>query len=109
MERRVTVNDRIERLELEVPPELQAAETPTEPVRGNSQGPCLYFGPKGERCCLAALEGGYCAAHQANGAAGLSARSYSRVLAATIALILIVWPYISDLVRDLLHWLAWSH
>ncbi|HEY6466161.1 MAG TPA: hypothetical protein VIY69_09235 [Candidatus Acidoferrales bacterium] len=108
MERRVTVNDRIERLELEVPPELQAAEMGAKPARRNSQGPCLYFGPKGERCSRPALEGGYCAAHQANGAASLSARSYSRVLAATIALILIVWPYISDLVRDLLHWLASS-
>jgi hypothetical protein len=105
MERRVTVNDRIERLELEVPPELQATETPGKAAGHDPHGPCLYFGPKGERCSRHALEGGYCAAHQSNGAA----RSYGRVLAATIALILIVWPYISDLVRDLLHWLAASH
>jgi hypothetical protein len=109
MERRVTVNDRIERLELEVPPEFQSTEVPVGPARSDSQGPCLYFGPKGERCSRPALEGGYCAVHQANGAASLSARSYSRVLAASLALILIVWPYISDLVRDLLHWLAASH
>lgn len=108
MERRVTVNDRIERLELEVPSELRSVALPGEPARKGSQGPCLYFGPKGQRCSRPALEAGYCATHQANGAAGISARSYSRVLAATIALILIVWPYISDLVRDLLHWLA-SH
>ena len=106
MERRVTVNDRIERVELEVPPELQSQEMPREPTLRDSQGPCLYFGPKGERCSRPALEGCYCASHQANGAASISARSYSRVLAATIALILIVWPYISDLVRDFLHWLA---
>lgn len=109
MERRVTVNDRIERVELEVPPELQSIEMPAQPARSDSHGPCLYLGMKGERCSRSALEGGYCAAHQANGAASLSARSYSRALAATLALILIVWPYISDLVRDLLHWLAASH
>lgn len=108
MERRVTVNDRIERVELEVPAELQS-EIPGEPASGDSHGPCLYLGPKGERCPRLALKGGYCAAHPANGAAGLSARSYGRVLAATIALILIVWPYISDLVRELVHWLAASY
>ena len=108
MERRVTVNDRIERLELEVPPELRSVETPIEPALRGRQGPCLYFGTKGERCSRQALEGGYCASHQANGTSSLS-RSYSRVLAATIALILIVWPYISDLVRDFLHWLAARH
>lgn len=109
MERRVTVNDRIERVELEVPRELRSTELPKEPPHHDSHGPCLYFGPRGERCSRSALEGGYCAAHHQNGSATLSTRSYSRVLAATTALILIIWPYISDLVRDLLHWLAARH
>jgi len=107
MERRVTVNDGIERLELDVPPELEAEESsPAGPVA--SGGPCLYLGPRGERCSRPALEGGYCARHGGSPAASSPVRSYTRVLAATLALIMLVWPYISDLVRDLLHWLAAS-
>ena len=107
MERRVTVNDGIEQVELDVPPELRAEEsTPRRPAA--SLGPCLYLGPRGERCSRPALEGGYCARHGGNPAAGSPARSYTRVLAATLALIMLVWPYVSDLVRDLFRWLASS-
>lgn len=106
MERRVTVNDRIERVQLEVPPELAQDETAGEPPGAGSHGPCLYLGPKGERCSRQALEGGYCAAHQTGGASGIAARSYSRVLTATIAVMLIVWPYISELVHELIRWLS---
>jgi hypothetical protein len=106
MERRVTVNDRIERVELEVPPELAQDETADEPLRAGSHGPCLYLGPKGQRCSRRASEGGYCTTHQAGGASGIAERSYGRVLTATIAVMLIVWPYISGLVHELIRWLS---
>lgn len=105
MERRVTVNDRIERVELEVPEELESASAKqVEP--SPAHGPCLYLGPRGERCSQPALPGGYCARHHSDPAFRLPGRNYTRVLAATIALALIVWPYVSDLVRELFRWLA---
>ncbi|MGH9574614.1 MAG: hypothetical protein ACRD40_13930 [Candidatus Acidiferrales bacterium] len=105
MERRVTVNDRIERVQLAVPEELESASG-TQVRQPPAHGPCLYLGPQGERCFRPALAGGYCARHHPDPALRLPSRNYTRVLAATIALILIVWPYVSDLVRDLLRWLA---
>lgn len=106
MERRVTVNDRIERVELEVPEELQSLAATPQAAQSPAHGPCLYLGPQGERCSRPALAGGYCARHHSDPAFRLPGRNYSRVLTATIALILIVWPYVSDLVRELLRWLA---
>jgi hypothetical protein len=109
MERRVTVNDGIEQLELDVPPELEAAEDVRPARPAGSLGPCLYLGPRGERCSHPAVEGGYCTKHSGAPAAGSPVRSYTRVLAATLALIVVIWPYVSDLVRDLFRWLAGSH
>lgn len=108
MERRVTVNDRIEQVELEVPQELESAAATSADTQSPAHGPCLYLGPGGERCSRPALAGGYCARHHSDPAFRLPGRNYTRVLAATVALILIVWPYVSDLVRELLRWLA-SH
>jgi hypothetical protein len=50
MERRVTVNDRIERFELETPEDLEPiAEASVEAKSQGSLGPCLYLGPAGQR------------------------------------------------------------
>lgn len=109
MERRVTVNDRIERFELEVPPELEPLPEAASAGNAAAQGACLYFGPAGQRCSRPALAGGYCSRHRADGPDGEArspARNYSRVLTATAAIVLIVWPYIADLVHDLIHWLS---
>jgi hypothetical protein len=115
MERRVTVNDRIERVELEVPEGLEGAlqeEAPAEklmaPREGASvYGPCLYLGPAGERCARAALQGGYCARHHIDPEMRSDdRRNYTRVIVASIALVIVIWPYISDLLRDLVRWLA---
>ncbi|HKQ86281.1 MAG TPA: hypothetical protein VJS43_05845 [Candidatus Acidoferrales bacterium] len=106
MERRVTVNDRIERVELEVPEDLESASAAGQQRLSLAHGPCLYLGPRGERCSRSALAGGYCARHHSDPAFRVLGRNYTRVLAATIALVLIVWPYVSDMVRELLRWLA---
>ena len=34
------------------------------PPPAADQGPCLYFGPAGERCSRPAIDGGFCARHQ---------------------------------------------
>jgi hypothetical protein len=106
MERRVTVNDRIERVELEPPEGLEAAGNPAPTENRVAQGPCLYLGPAGERCSRPALEGGYCAKHHSDPDLRGPGRSYTRVLVATAALVIIIWPYIADLVRDVMSWLS---
>ena len=69
------------------------------------QGPCLYLGPGGQRCERRALAGGYCASHRP-GAINLPkvARS-KRTLAAILAASGILWPYLADLVREIVHWM----
>ena len=110
MERRVTVNDRIERVELEVPEDLEPVEASEEPPKlpddRSAYGPCLYLGPAGERCAKAAVEGGYCTKHHPVPARQAPGRSYTRVVVATIALVVIVWPYVIEAVRELSRWLA---
>ena len=106
MERRVTVNDRIERVEIEVPEDLQPLESSEElavqPENRSRNGPCLYLGPAGERCAKTALEGGYCAKHHPDPSLQDPGRSYGRVVVAAVALVAIAWPYIADVVRALL-------
>jgi hypothetical protein len=106
MERRVTVNDRIERVELEVPSDRESGFEAKAARTGASQGPCLYLGPGGQRCARPAVEGGHCRKHHVDPSLRESARSYARVIAATVALVIIVWPYISELLRDLIRWLS---
>jgi hypothetical protein len=112
MERRVTVNDGIERVELEIPGELDALEAigESKPAGGEPvaapYGPCLHFGPRGERCSLPAVAGGYCARHHNDPELRMPGRNYTRVLVATVALVMIVWPYIAEVARDLVRWVA---
>jgi hypothetical protein len=109
MERRVTVNDGIERLELETPEGLEPLEPDDggEPAAGEgSYGPCLHFGARGERCARPAVADGYCSKHHPDPGLRTPGRSYTRVLVATVALVMILWPYITELVRDLVRWLS---
>jgi hypothetical protein len=78
---------------------------PKEPAnagRGNL-GPCLYLGPAGQRCNRPALAGSFCAKHRPGGIAS-AVRNPSRVLAATGAIVALLWPYIEDLVREIIRW-----
>jgi hypothetical protein len=69
------------------------------------QGPCLYLGPSGQRCGRRALEGGYCASHRP-GAISLPKVALSKkTLAAIIGVVAIVWPYIAELVREIVRWM----
>jgi len=63
-------------------------------------GPCLYLGPAGQRCYEKAFEGGYCAKHQPGAAAPIVGSS--KVVAASAGIIGLLWPYLADLVREII-------
>jgi hypothetical protein len=66
----------------------------------------LYLGPAGQRCASPALEGGFCARHQpgapvAEGAFGRP----SRLMAAVLAILGMLWPLLSVVIREILRWI----
>jgi hypothetical protein len=70
------------------------------------QGPCLYFGPAGQRCKERALAGGFCARHTSNAGpreatVTVSPRKVIAILAAGVAL----WPILADVVRAILRYI----
>ena len=87
----------------------------------NDQGPCLYFGPQGQRCSRPAIANGFCARHMpaqlgespkrdaANyarpGAAALGSRPLARIIAIGIAIFAALWPVVADLLREILRWI----
>jgi len=84
----------------------------------DDQGPCLYFGPSGERCHRRALRDGFCAAHlpaklsqlaATDAAAGpVAEKPYQRtvkIVSALIALLGFLAPLLDDIVREILRWL----
>ena len=71
---------------------------------GDDQGPCLYLGPSGQRCDRRALEGGYCARHRPGATSLPKAKPSRRTLAAIAAIAGVLWPLITDIVREILRW-----
>jgi hypothetical protein len=67
-------------------------------------GPCLYFGPAGQRCNRRAVEGGFCSRHQPDSGQfqGLSVPQISRRTVAILALVAVLWPVLADIVRELM-------
>ncbi len=74
-----------------------------------NQGPCLYFGPRGQRCSRRALVGGFCAIHQPGGAPGGTLGSTSKpskkFVASVLAIVAVIWPYLADIVREMIRWI----
>ncbi len=82
----------------------------------DDQGPCLYFGPQGQRCRRPASANGFCARHTPE-QLGQSARlgvtlpaagRKSRLAAIGVAALIIfdnLWPVISDIFRDIIRWI----
>lgn len=68
------------------------------------QGPCLYLGPAGQRCSRPALTGGFCARHQ-TGALEKKPMNPSRFIAAIAAIAGVLWPVLSDVVREIIRWI----
>jgi hypothetical protein len=75
-------------------------------TKGADQGPCLYFGPRGQRCSRRATNAGFCAIHQPDGvaAAGISKPS-KKLIASLLAIAAVVWPYLADIVREVIRWI----
>ena len=87
----------------------------------NDQGPCLYFGPQGQRCSRPAIANGFCARHMPAqlgqavrsggetstrpGAAALGSRPLARIVAVGIAIFAALWPVVADLLREIIRWI----
>jgi hypothetical protein len=105
---------------------------PTDRKNSGDQGPCLYFGPQGQRCDRPAIANGFCARHlpeQLNLSARFGATSadqsgvappgskpyggvvspgskpFARVIAVGIAIFAALWPVIADLLREIFRWI----
>ncbi|MGH9703985.1 MAG: DUF5763 domain-containing protein [Candidatus Acidiferrales bacterium] len=67
-------------------------------------GPCLFLGPRGERCSRQAAENGYCVNHDPEGPpiiTGVPGKRFWALVGATAVL----WPFLVDIVRIILRWL----
>jgi hypothetical protein len=75
-------------------------------AKGTDQGPCLYLGPRGQRCSRRATTAGFCAMHQPHGitASGIS-RPSKKLMASVLAIAAVVWPYLADIVREVIRWI----
>jgi hypothetical protein len=87
----------------------------------SDQGPCLYFGPQGQRCDRRAVANGFCRRHlpaQLNqsarfgaaapaqpGVASRDSKPFARVIAVGIAIFAALWPVIADLLREIIRWI----
>ncbi len=69
------------------------------------QGPCLYLGPNGQRCSRRALAGGYCASHRPGGISLPKIALTKRTLAAIAAASWFLWPYLGEVVREIIRWM----
>ena len=85
--------------------ETQGFPADGSPNEGEPQarGPCLYFGPSGERCSRPALAGGVRAQHGPGGRME-ALKNPARILAAALGIVALIWPYVNDLVREILRW-----
>jgi hypothetical protein len=91
---------------------ILASGTSTTAKNRSDQGPCLYFGPQGQRCSRPALVNGFCARHTPEqlgqsaslGAALPAAGRKPRIVAIGLAALVILdnlWPIISEVFREL--------
>jgi hypothetical protein len=88
----------------EEPTDLQTLSPPTGDS-GVDQGPCLYLGPSGQRCDRRAFPGGYCASHRPRTISLPKIAFSKRTLAAIAAAVGVLWPFIADLVREIVKWM----
>jgi hypothetical protein len=84
--------------------EISSSQASTNPAAVKNWGPCLYLGPAGQRCAKPALEGGFCAVHAPGSDAAITPNR-RRVLAAVAAIVGILWPYVDDVVREIIRWM----
>jgi hypothetical protein len=75
------------------------------PSSSADQGPCLYLGPRGQRCARRATKGGFCALHQPDAPVARIARPSKKLAASILAIIAVIWPYLADVLREVLRWI----
>src|ERR1700691_4554760 len=79
----------------------------------SDQGPCLYFGPQGQRCDRRAVADGFCRRHLSAqlgetaqpGVARSGSKPFARVIAVGIAIFAALWPVIAELLREIFRWI----
>jgi hypothetical protein len=81
----------------------QTAASITPIAKRSDQGPCLYLGPKGQRCSNPAIADGFCAKHRP-GEAKATSGAASR-LAAGIGILAAMWPVLADVIREVIRWI----
>ena len=83
---------------------IDTGDSVTAAASGENQGPCLYLGPRGERCDRPALTGGFCARHQPGGVLQ-AAKPRARLVAAVLGILGLLWPLLGDIVREVIRWI----
>jgi len=105
MERRVNVNGEEAYARTPVGSEEPLSDDVVEIERSTTppgdQGPCLYFGPAGERCSRRAVAGGFCRRHLPGAKAAPSDGQRLRKLIALIAALAVAWPFLEDVIREI--------
>jgi hypothetical protein len=84
-------------------PSLENLSPPSKDSNAD-QGPCLYLGPSGQRCDRRALAGGYCASHRPGGIGLPKIAVTKKTLAAIAAASWFLWPYVGEVVREIIRW-----
>jgi len=106
MERGVNVNDWPANDRDANSEEVFAIDPPSTPSQ--DLGPCLYLGPAGQRCSRRAVKDGFCAIHQP-GQSRVTVRQQdakrSKIVAAILGILGVLWPLLADLVREITRWL----
>ncbi len=77
---------------------------PSRDERGDESGPrsvpLSWAKPAGQRCGERAFEGGFCAKHRPGARPPIVAST--KVVAASAGIIGLLWPYLADLVREII-------
>lgn len=84
---------------------IKTLSVPGAASGGADQGPCLYLGPRGQRCGRRATRGGFCAVHQPGASVGGIAKPSKKLAASVLAIIAVIWPYLADIVREVIRWI----
>jgi hypothetical protein len=84
---------------------IKTLPAPGAPSSGADQGPCLYLGPRGQRCGRRATKGGFCAIHQPGAVVGGIAKPSKKLAASVLAIVAVIWPYLADIVREVIRWI----
>ena len=71
-------------------------------------GPCLYFGPAGQRCRSRATASGFCPRHRSNANLSTSQADAPLVspkrVSAILTIVALLWPVLADIVRELIRY-----